>query len=153
VPSISEFFDLWKNTIYNTVGSLVECKFPIYTSGNTSYTYTVYIPVYNNNNASGTLTVKTYDSIGAFNVNVYNGSDQTVGSKSAIMVTLTITQTSTTGQVTISALNGGGNVTGYLDTSSGSFLWLQFDISGTTAAVRLSYFVITLSKKRKIGIF
>jgi hypothetical protein len=119
---------------------------PIYTSGNTAYTYTLYVPVYNNDNASGTLTVKTYDSGGAFNVNVYNGSNQTINSKKAFMVTLTITQTTTTGQVTISALNGGGSVTGYLDTTGGSFLWLQFTLNGTTADVRLSYFVTTLSK-------
>lgn len=63
------------------------------------------------------------------------------------MITLTITQTTTTGQVTISALNGNSNVNGYLDTTGGSFLWLQFNIAGTTSDVRLSYFVTTLSKE------
>jgi hypothetical protein len=144
-PGTSELNTIFQNTIKSTYIDGIYCKFPIYTSGNNLYSWTLRIPVYNSHSSASNLVLKSLDNSGSYNVDLFNTNYPSINSNSVYMLILTIAQTSTTGQVTITTPSGASNLV-YLDTSSASFLNLYFYFGNANSDVVLSYFIITLSK-------
>jgi hypothetical protein len=144
-PGTSELNTIFQNTIKSTYIDGMYCKFPIYTSGNNLYSWTLRIPVYNSYSSASSLVLKSLDSSGSYNVDLFNSSYPSINANSVYMLVLTIAQTSTTGQVTVTTTTGASNLV-YLDTSSASYLSLYFYFGNSNSDLVLSYFIITLSK-------